>query len=172
MRIIRGCKKYPFVILCIFSSCLLMVKLLGVTINITPSMKKGIYIGTYGEIKKGDIVAACLVDPYKAIGLRQNYIERGTRCDGSDPIIKQVVAVPGDDVELTYEYIIVNNIRLPFKTGKKDSAGRNLNIYPRSKYLNTNGYWLIGTNSLNSWDSRYWGPVLHKQVLYKLKLLM
>ena len=67
---------------------------------------------------------------------------------------------------------IVNNTRFPFKTLHKDSSERVLNIYPRGKYLRTNGYWLIGTDSPKSWDSRYWGFLNRQNIIFKLKPLL
>lgn len=55
---------------------------------------------------------------------------------------------------------------------KYDSKGNSLNSYPRGEYLNSNGYWLIGTGSQHSWDSRYWGPVTDEQILLKVKPLL
>ncbi|OAI47777.1 hypothetical protein AYO45_05600 [Gammaproteobacteria bacterium SCGC AG-212-F23] len=164
-------KKYPFLILIIMLGCIFLAKIWGVIINITPSMREGIYIRTYGEIKRGDIVAACLKDPYKTIGLKQLYIEKGSKCSGADPIVKKIIAIPGDNVRLTDKYIQVNNTILSFPTVTKDSVGRGLNSYPRGNYLHVKGYWLIGTNSPNSWDSRYWGSVEREQILYKIKLI-
>jgi conjugative transfer signal peptidase TraF len=161
--------KKPIFILIIFTSMFVLMKLFGVMINVTPSMKEGIYIRAYGAIKRGDIVAACLPEPYKTIGLKNLYIEKGSKCDGADPVIKKIIAVPGDDVILDDNYIIVNNTRLPFKTLHKDSSERVLNIYPRCRYLRTNGYWLIGTDSPKSWDSRYWGFIKKEHILYGLK---
>ncbi len=48
----------------------------GLTINTTPSMEIGLYIKQQGEIKRGDVVLVCLVDPYKTIGLQQIISQR------------------------------------------------------------------------------------------------
>lgn len=135
-------------------------------------MKEGIYIKKYGKISRGDILAFCLEDPYKTIGLHRLYIEKGQRCHGATPLIKEIIAIPGDNVVLTNQYIEVNGITYPYKTLYVDSMGRKLGTYPHGNYFNTQGYWLIGTHALNSWDSRYWGPVSKRQVLYQLKPLL
>ncbi len=70
------------------------------TINLTPSMPLGIYVKSYDVIQRGDIVAACLPESYKSLALNAGYLHRGARCSGSDPIIKEVIAVPGDHVIL------------------------------------------------------------------------
>jgi conjugative transfer signal peptidase TraF len=171
MQIFTLKKTYPIVILMVLFSISYIIKLSGALINSTPSMPEGIYIRSFGEIKRGDIVAACLADPYKTIGLEQLYIGRGMKCKGSEPVIKQVIALPGDSVTLEKNYIVVNSSRLFFKTLDKDDKGRSLIKYPRGVYLNTKGYWLIGTMTPNSWDSRYWGPISKSQIISKLILM-
>lgn len=133
-------------------------------------MKIGLYIKQKGEIKRGDIVLVCLHEPYKTIGLQRRYIAKGSKCEGAEPLIKEVVAIPGDTVILTEEYLKINGQKFSFLTYHYDSQNRSLNVYPCGKYQQ--GYWLIGTNDNRSWDSRYWGFVRREQILYKLKPLM
>jgi conjugative transfer signal peptidase TraF len=134
-------------------------------------MPLGIYIRSVGKIQVGNIVLICLNDPYKTLGLKKSYLEIGHKCNGADPVIKMVIAVPGDHVVLANGYIEVNGIKYLFKTFHWDGMGRKLNVYPRGNYSSTVGYWLIGTHDIKSWDSRYWGPVSKKQILRKIKLL-
>ena len=144
----------------------------GMLLNITPSMKLGLYIKANGHIQRGDIIAFCLRDPYKTLGLSKLYIQKGYKCNGADPLIKEVIAVPRDNVVLQAHYISVNDRRYFYETAYKDSDGKDLAIYPRGVYRNASGYWLIGTNAKQSWDSRYWGPIASDQVLYKLRPLL
>ena len=146
-------------------------KYFDIAINITPSMKYGIYIKANGEIGEGDTVSVCLKDPYKKIALERNYAAKGSKCSGIDPLIKEVVAIPGDDVILADKYVEVNQKRYSFPTSHFDSLDRVLAVYPRGKYLHTPSYWLIGVNNKKSWDSRYFGPVSRAQILTKLKPL-
>lgn len=165
-------RKYPLIILFALFAIVSIVVFLGVSINITPSMKVGIYIRESGSLERGDIVALCLGEPYRTVGLDRQYIEKGQKCDGADPLIKQIIAVPGDNVILTDQYFEVNNTQYPYTTFYVDSVGRKLFVYRRGNYFNTQGYWMVGTNARNSWDSRYWGAVSKAQILYKLKPLL
>lgn len=162
---------YPFIILITLFSMVLLAHAYGVCINVTPSMRKGLYIRDNGKIHRGDIVEFCLNEPYKTIGLKNFYIEKGTVCQGADPLIKQVIAIPGDGVRLTDKSIVVNSVAYSYPTFYADSNQRKLAVYPRGTYR-SNGYWLIGTHSIHSWDSRYFGAVSTKQILYKLKPLV
>jgi conjugative transfer signal peptidase TraF len=162
-------QRYPIFLLIAFLVVASLVYKSGLILNVTPSMKRGLYLSQKGIIGRGDIVSACLIEPYKQVGIARNYIEKGEKCNGSDPLIKQVIAVPGDDVMLTDSYIEVNGDIYPYKTYYQDSLQRPLAVYPRGKYFKTKGYWLIGNHDMKSWDSRYWGPVSKEQIISKLK---
>jgi hypothetical protein len=60
-----------------------LIKYIGVIVNITPSMKVGIYIKSNSGVKRGDIVLLCLIEPYKKIALERNYVEKGRGCSGN-----------------------------------------------------------------------------------------
>jgi len=155
----------PLICLLIVLSLLVLGKLAGLVINITPSMKSGVYKKIPGEVKRGDIVLFCLDKADKKVGLKRHYLTKSYQCDGVTPLIKEVIAVPGDNVTLNDDSIIVNTTQYLYKTRYRDNVGRTLKVYPRNHYLYTKGYWLIGTNSSNSWDSRYWGPIANKQII-------
>lgn len=166
------CRAVPLLVLVLIFSFGFMAIYFGVLINITPSMKFGVYIKSNGMIDRGDIVAFCLPEPYKTRGLDALYIQKGRKCIGSDPLIKEVIAVPGDQVILHDRYLEVNGNRNFYETLRQDSEGHTLTAFPRGSYANTKGYWMIGTHSKNSWDSRYWGAVGKEQILYKLRPLI
>jgi conjugative transfer signal peptidase TraF len=165
-------RKYPLVIVISIVLVAAMVSYLGVLINITPSMKLGFYVKSNSPIHHGDTVAFCLPDSYKTLGLNRHYLQTGAQCDRTVSLIKEVIAVPGDHVILSNGFVEVNGIKYFYQTSFKDSEGRALGVYPRGDYPKTQGYWMIGTQAKNSWDSRYWGPVLNDKILYKLKPIL
>jgi conjugative transfer signal peptidase TraF len=113
-------------------------------INITPSMKKGIYLklNIIKNIRKGDIVLFCLSEKYQQAGLTHHYLEKGKLCNGTDPLIKEVIAVPGDQVTLLTDAIVVNGLRLAYKTRHHDSRQLPLVTYPRGQYT-VDAFWVI-----------------------------
>ncbi len=127
-------------------------------------MPEGIYRREYGKVHRGDIVAFCLEELYKSIGLKRFYIEKSRICQGSDPLIKQVIAIAEDKIVLTDQSIAVNEKIYPYRTLYKDSNWQKLAVYPRGIYY-SHGYWVIGTHSLHSWDSRYFGEISQHQLL-------
>lgn len=162
-------RKYPLVVVSCIVIAFIIIKTLSITINISPSMKEGIYINTYGILQRGDIVALCLTRHYQIYGLKRLYILKGRTCHGSEALVKKIIAIPGDHVILSGNTIVVNGVKYNFKTLYSDSLGRSLEVYPRGNYPDTAGYWMIGTHAPNSWDSRYWGPVSKNLILHKIQ---
>jgi conjugative transfer signal peptidase TraF len=162
-------KKWLCIVMFVFVVLMIVSKSLGALINITPSMPIGLYIRADGSLSRGDVIAFCLSESYQTIGLKQGYLAKGHVCHGADPLIKQVLAIPGDDVLLTNQSIQVNGITYHYPTHYTDSQGRTLAIYPRGNYKHAVGYWVIGNHSADSWDSRYWGSINAKQIRYKLR---
>jgi len=139
-------------------------------INVSPSEPLGVYrIIRDKEIQKGDKVALCLNIPLQEVGLKRGYLLPARRCQMTEPLIKTIVAVPGDAVILKNNEIIVNSKVLPYPTKYVDSHGRKLDVFPRGIYKNIKTYWLVGTNDPDSWDSRYWGGVEQKQILFLIR---
>lgn len=149
-------------------------------INISSSMPKGLYwIDGQNHssrdplvFNKGDIVAVCLNKANRDLGLKRDYILASNKCQNSEPLIKSIFAIPGDNVILKMNDITLNRKVFHYPTLLIDSKGRPLHTFPRGSYLKTSGYWLIGTNDKKSWDSRYWGPVDVSQILFRLTPLL
>jgi hypothetical protein len=70
-------RKYPFLIVISVVVVVLTAHYFGILINVTPSMKLGVYRKPTTLMHRGDTVAFCLADPYKTIGLDKLYIEKG-----------------------------------------------------------------------------------------------
>jgi conjugative transfer signal peptidase TraF len=86
--------------------------------------------------------------------------------DGFAPLIKPVVAWPGDTVETSPAGISVNGHLLPHTaTMDRDSYGRQIHPFPPGKYLvQKNQLWVVSSFSPRSFDSRYFGPIPLKSV--------
>jgi conjugative transfer signal peptidase TraF len=133
-------------------------------------MIEGIYIKRSGSIiTRRDTVALCLTPAYADFAVKRGYLLKGGACPDSYPLIKKVVAVPGDTVILTDDAVRVNNVSYPYKTYYADSLHRPLFVYPRGIYINTAGYWVIGVNDPRSWDSRYFGYISAAQIVSKVR---
>jgi len=100
-------------------------------------------------------------------GRRRGYLPAGRCHGGASSILKQAVAIAGDEIELQDAYLAVNG-RIVDHTRRKaiDSDGRALGSYPAGRYLVRSGeLWILGVRRERSWDSRYFGPVPVSSVL-------
>lgn len=163
-------KKSPLVILAvtIFIVILFLFVKDSIVINTSSSIPMGIYSikPIIAPLKQHDLVALCLNNSDQDFGLSRGYIHTGSRCNGSTPLLKSIIAIPGDNVTLTNKDIIVNGRVYSLPTQKYDSQHRTLPSWPRGSYKNTQRFWVIGTNSKNSWDSRFFGPIPLAQIKY------
>jgi len=81
--------------------------------------------------------------------------------DGFAPLIKPVVAWPGDTVETSGKGVSVNGHLLPHTaTMDRDSLRRQILPFPEGKYMvQKNQLWVVSSFSPRSFDSRYFGPI-------------
>ncbi len=123
-------------------------------------MPLGLYIKSSGnEIDRGDIVAICFTEKARTYFGMEN-------CKEHPRLLKQVMAIPGDHVELSSTFIKINNEIHPFIAFSFDKIGNKLEV-PIGRYANTEGFWLFGVHP-RSWDSRYFGSLARDKILYKM----
>lgn len=133
-----------------------------VRINWTGSAPVGLYATLrQASTANTNLVAVCLPGALAARGRARGYLAAGTCRNGGSPILKQVVATAGDEVELRSDCIVVNgrvidrSQRLPV-----DSLGRPLELFPLGHHVVREGeIWVLGVYRERSWDSRYFGPI-------------
>ena len=100
-------------------------------------------------------MVVALPDDIQAFGVKRKYI-----WSMKTQLIKEVIAVPGDDVILTKDYIMVNGKKYEAPLHLYDLEHHSVAHIKRGNYFNTTEYWLYGCNDKkDSWDSRYFGPI-------------
>jgi conjugative transfer signal peptidase TraF len=167
-------------ILLILPAFYLVMKYTGIIFNDTSSVPIGFYhiIKSSSKIEQGDIIAFCLPDNIAKMGLSRGYIKHSNNCaNGSEKLIKKIIAVPGDIVQVTNQKITVINLSgvniypTPVKLIDKDKL-------PVKKYIkngiyrNIQTYWVHGYgNPQYSWDSRYYGGIPKSNITDRLKPL-
>ena len=126
-------------------------------LNITPSVKIGIYITRKYEnqipLKKGTYVI--FHKPKKATKNREFYQD----------FLKEIVGVYGDDIEIIDNKVYING---EFKGDifEKDSYGNSIRTLKAGKLeLKKDEYFVMGTNP-KSYDSRYWGAIKQDEILF------
>jgi conjugative transfer signal peptidase TraF len=149
-----------------------VIQLSGIIINISPSMPLGIYVKKLSPLQRGDVVAVCLDAARQKLGLQRGYLIPGFRCGQTQPLIKKIIAIPGDRVVLTDEIIRVNGKSFFYRRLPQDHQGLPLEAFPTGIYAPTHAYWLLGVYNTHSWDSRYWGPLPGNYIIENLQPLI
>jgi conjugative transfer signal peptidase TraF len=146
----------------------LAFKISKLQLNVSTSMPIGFYRTIQSSTLNHDhIVAACLPNHIGNEALQRGYLSKGKCANGAIPVIKQVIAIPGDDVILTIDGITVNG---HFYLAPHRSVDHNnlpiKQFVTMGQYSNTTGYWLYGVHApLDSWDSRYFGAVAQQHII-------
>ena len=132
-------------------------------INFTGSMPIGIYLLLPLQpngVKRGMLVAACAPSRAAETGHERGYLAPGPCADGTELLLKSVVALAGDEVAVTLGGITVNGCLLPYsRTEPRDGSGRRLDPWGGIDHRLPAGQFLLYAPNKRSWDSRYWGPV-------------
>ena len=145
----------------------LLVYALGLRIVITRSVPRGLYRAVDVPLQRGTFVAFCLSPAVATFATARHYVSWGTCPGGTQPVVKPIGAVAGDTVELRADVILVNGTPLPNSaTRARDSHDRVLPHVPWGLYaVATDEVWLFATHIPESWDSRYFGPIQHTQII-------
>jgi conjugative transfer signal peptidase TraF len=148
-----------------------LAAILGVRINTTDSLPKGLYLIT-GEAK-APLVEFCPEGVFSTLSRVRGYRPTGACPDGGAPLLKPVIANVGDTVELSGVGIRVNGRLLPNTAPHTfDSDGRLLAPWPSGIYPVPAGtLWVASTYHANSFDSRYFGPISTGQVRHHMRPL-
>lgn len=140
----------------------------SLAINPSKSMPKGLYLvdhlNQFDEISRGEIVSLCISNASAAaIYKNRNYFGVSTRCPvGLPPVLKPIVGLPGDFVQITAQGTSVNGQLLPnSRLFDTDSQGRTIEHLPIgwSKRLAAGEYFALANLIERSLDSRYYGTV-------------
>ncbi|WP_404995448.1 conjugative transfer signal peptidase TraF [Cupriavidus pauculus] len=151
------------------------LSLMGIqfAINDSPSMPEGVYLTVPArKIQRGDTVALCIpTGQHAALYLARGYLPASIRCaSGVAPVLKPLVAVGGDVVEVRGRRVLVNGNPVPNSgLADTDSAGRPMPAISDGwkQTLSSGEVFALATFADRSLDSRYYGPVSLSLVLAK-----
>jgi conjugative transfer signal peptidase TraF len=138
----------------------------GVVFNYTHSAPFGLYKRianpTAVPHEPAPYVFFCPDLRWPAMKDQPNYRSPMRSCpDGFAPLIKPVVAWPGDTVQTSSEGLTINGRLLPHTlTIGRDSQGHTVHPYPSGIYhVQPGQLWVVSAFSPRSFDSRYFGPI-------------
>lgn len=132
--------------------------------NISSSAPIGLYTVSGGRSPvRGDMVAARLAPPWRALGSARRYIPANV------PLIKRVAAAAGDRACATGADIAVNGATVARRL-EIDGAGRPMPHWSGCMVLRRGEYLLLMPGPA-SFDGRYFGPTAERDIVGKVHLL-
>jgi conjugative transfer signal peptidase TraF len=135
-----------------------LLQVAGFRYNGSESMPRGWYriVDSGAHARKGDLV---IVAPPHTVAFGYAF-QRGYFTE-HDLLLKRLVAVPGDRLDIDAQGVRVNGLRLPNSTPKaRDEAGRPLpQVYLPDYPLQDGEVLLMSDYSPASFDGRYFGPI-------------
>jgi conjugative transfer signal peptidase TraF len=144
----------------------------GLRLNSTASLPIGLYI--VSEAKDANLAEFCPPEPFAQISVSRGYRSQGNCSDGESPLLKPVVAKPGDAVVFSDSGLQVNGVPLSNTAPRsRDSKGRPLPHYPFGMYrVCADTVWVASSYHPLSFDSRYFGPIQTVAIRNRLKPLL
>lgn len=137
-----------------------MAQIGGYRLNLTPSEPLGLWRiePLHRPVETGEMVFVCppMTATFKQAGER-GYLRRGLCVSGFAPLIKTVVAISGQHVEIT-DHVIIDGRALSASTVRqRDGNGRKLTFDPGG--VVPPGHLFLHSSFESSYDSRYFGPI-------------
>jgi conjugative transfer signal peptidase TraF len=157
----RGCVIPVVVVTCVSLSAIAADGWIGgYRLNLTPSEPLGLWriepLARAAAV--GDVVFDCPPASEEfAVALERGYLRRGLCPSGVAPLIKAVVAVSGQRVDVGSN-VVIDRLPLPYSIIQpRDGAGRPLHSF--SGGIVPSGHLFLHSDFVSSYDSRYFGPV-------------
>ncbi len=145
---------------------------LGLTLNLTASLPRGVYLRVDPALQRGSLVLVCLPESWAALAGKRGYLGRGSCPGDTEPLGKRIGAISGDEVEWASEGLRVNGRLLPGTAPLPvDSRGRPLPHLKRTRLELRPREILVFTMHPRSFDSRYFGAIPTSSVIATLKPL-
>ena len=132
----------------------------GYRVNFTPSYAYGLWKiePLDREVLVGDRLFICLPRGQAArLGLERGYLVSGLCPSGTGPLIKTVVALPGQSIKIDGQ-LTIDGVPLANSSAlKADAEGRTMPIHNGG--VVTEGTVFLHSDFVGSYDSRYFGPI-------------
>jgi len=141
----------------------------GFRLNLSDSQPLGLYRDVSGQWGRGDLVFSCLPPSVASVAIERGYLATNrANCNGHTPVIKRVMGLPGDQLDITDQVWINGKPVANTTLLSSDSKGRKFNVADGG-VVDQDKVWLIGNLIKYSWDSRYFGAVDQSLILTKVR---
>lgn len=160
--------------LCFVTAALLVLHGLGFRINRSDSLPGLLYravpLQESEALYPGDCVLIDLTrlsNPVIARGMERGYVSAAF----NQPMLKRIVALPGDTVAIRDGALFVNGkMTTRLTVASRDAGGGRLSAWPTPLTLAPDSYWLVSDPD-RGFDSRYFGPLPRSAFTHKARAL-
>lgn len=140
----------------------------GLRLNMTPSYPRGLWQMSDNPAVRGELVIVTppIDNDVFLWGRDQGYIARGNGPGGCAPLLKRLVAIAGDYVEVESEGLRVNGAWVPNSARLAfDNKGHAIPCIATTGVVPPGWAWILSDYNDRSFDSRYFGPVRIEQIV-------
>jgi conjugative transfer signal peptidase TraF len=121
--------------------------------NASASVPIGLYaVHRAGALHVGELLVVTPAEPLATFLDQRRYLPKGV------PLLKRVVALPGQTVCRTEQTIIVDGAAIGVAL-ERDHLGRPLPVWQGCRVIATGQVFLMNRQSPDSFDARYFGPL-------------
>ncbi len=158
-RVVRG----GVVMLGLIAGLIVLPGLFPYRWNLSASVPVGLYRFSHGAIEPGSVVSFCLPEAVARYAKARGYIGFGFPCPGwTQPLLKPVVAVAGDAIQITREGVTVRGLPVahtPVFTHDSQRRLHTLRLPEGESVVPPGSVFVLSALHERSWDSRYFGPI-------------
>lgn len=133
--------------------------------NLSASAPEGLYhVVSAQPLRVGDTVIARVPGRYRALASARRYIAAGVL------LVKRIAAGPGDQICALGDTLFLNGVRL-VERRRTDGAGRSMPAWQGCVRLGADDYFLLMASKPLSFDGRYFGITVRRDIVGKARLL-
>jgi conjugative transfer signal peptidase TraF len=159
-------RRRPLVLAPALALAALLTWPLGLRLNTSASLPRGLYRLARRPLTRGALVLLCPPPAAARLARARGYLPPGRCPGGVEPLGKMLLALPGDTVEITARGLAVDGRPVPAsRPSPADSLGRPLLPAPAGRRLVRPAEVWVYAPHPRSFDSRYFGPVSAQRLL-------
>ncbi|MCO6439390.1 MAG: S26 family signal peptidase [Phycisphaerae bacterium] len=125
-----------------------------IVLNLSPSVPLGLYVEIDDEPSAGRLVEFQIPPHMMDDGRHARH----------RIILKPIAAEPGDHIDTTGDWLLINDRRLA-QIFTVDSEGRPLPVWRARRVLQPGEFFVFSARVPNSFDSRYYGPIRRADII-------
>lgn len=130
-----------------------------IVINTSPSVSPGIYVRSSAVPAVGRVV------DFRIPLAARRYVQLRSGHSGQEWfILKSIVAGPGDRLDTTLGWLVINGRKVAPMPPTSDGQGRPLPTWREARVLGPDEFFVFSNRIPNSFDSRCYGPIRREQI--------